>query len=310
VLLFARFFTPLVALGDEWQKVQAALAGAERVFAVLSLPIEPTPPAAPPRENGGAEQPIMVRDVRFGYHPDRPVLHGISLTVHAGEHVAIVGRTGAGKSSILNLLAGLYTPWSGIIRLAGRDPAAVPDDQRRHLAGIVAQSVQLFTGTVTHNLTLGDPLIGADRIRSAATLTGADTFIRALPDGYDTQLSGSQLSTGQGQLIALTRVVLHEPTVLLLDEATASIDGAGDAALRAALHRLATQTQTGILTVAHRLSTARQADRIIVVDDGLIVEQGPPDDLIAAGGRFADLCALDLPAAIAAAGAGQYDAAG
>jgi ATP-binding cassette subfamily B multidrug efflux pump len=302
VLLFARFFTPLIALGDEWQKVQAALAGAERVFAVLALRADTTPPAAAAHvvcRTGSTAAPVVeMRDVRFGYHRDRPVLHGVSLTVRAGEHVAIVGRTGAGKSSILNLLAGLYAPWSGTVGLGGRDPRTITDDERRHLAGMVPQTVQLFTGTVTENLTLADPG-SAERARRAAIITGADAFIRTLPDGYETVLSGghgdaTQLSAGQRQWIALTRAMVHEPAVLLLDEATASIDGASDAALRAALRRLVTETGTGVLTVAHRLATARQADRIIVLDAGTVVEQGPPDDLLAAGGRFADLATLDL----------------
>ena len=307
VLLFTRFFTPLIALGDEWQNVQAALAGAERVFAVLGLPTDATPtaalghPASPDGAVAARDRPIEVNEVRFGYHTDRAVLHGVSLTVHAGEHVAVVGRTGAGKSSIFHLLAGLYQPWSGTIRLAGRDPRMITDEERRHLVGVVPQYVQLFTGTVADNLTLGDPRIAADQIRRAAEITGADAFIRALPHSYDTPLSGAQgdavqLSAGQRQLLALTRAVVNEPAVLLLDEATASIDGASDAALRAALRRLLAQNRSGILTIAHRLSTARQADRIIVLDNGTVVEQGPPDELIAAGGWFADLTALDMAA--------------
>ncbi|MBG0566656.1 ATP-binding cassette domain-containing protein [Actinoplanes aureus] len=218
----------------------------------------------------------------------------MSLTVGAGEHVAIVGRTGGGKSSLLSLLAGLYRPWSGSIRLAGYDSRAVGDDDRRRLVGVVPQTVQLFTGTITDNVTLGDPRISIEEVRRAAAITGADAFIEALPQGYDTELSGTlELSAGQRQLLALTRAVVGDPVVLLLDEATASIDGSSDATLRAALHRLAVERDTGILTVAHRLSTARQADRIVVLDRGIVIEQGTPERLLADGGRFATLAGLD-----------------
>jgi ATP-binding cassette subfamily B protein len=303
VLLLQRFFRPISALGEQWQQVQSALTGAERVFDVLALPPEaapgPLPSAqAPTRVNGSTEMPLVMDDVVFGYLPERPVLRHISFEIRAGEHVALVGRTGAGKSSALHLLAGLYAPWSGVIRVDGLDPRILTEDERRRVIGVVPQSVHLFTGTIEDNLTLFDPDVPGEAVRRAAALTDAAAFIESLPRGYDTVISGSrgdgtQLSAGQRQLLALTRALIWEPQVLLLDEATAAIDGASDAAFRSALRRAMLEHGDAVLTVAHRLSTAREADRVLVLDDGAIVEQGAPDDLIASGGRFATLVALE-----------------
>jgi len=292
VLLFTRFFTPLVNLGDEWQSVQAALAGAEGVFAVLDLPPDqlPSPTAAaaaadpscpatgtaPPRSNPPL---VELRGVTFGYLPERPVLHDVTLTVGRGEHLAIVGRTGAGKSSILSLLSGLHSP--------------------RGLLGYVPQTVGLFSGTIGDNITLGDPRLTAADITRAARVAGAHAFIETLPAGYATVLSGAghgtgvHLSAGQRQLLALARALVTRPAVLLLDEATAVIDGASDTAFRTALHQHVRAAGTAVLTVAHRLATARHADRVAVLAAGRVLEHGTPAQLLAAGGRFADLTALE-----------------
>jgi ABC-type multidrug transport system fused ATPase/permease subunit len=308
VLLFARFFAPLTALGEEWQKVQAALAGAERVFAVLALPADTTPPArvSPSSGSGGhLDRPterhavLDVQQVSFGYRDGEPVLREVTVQVHAGEHVAIVGRTGSGKSTLLTLLAGLYAPHAGRLQVAGHDPRALAEADRRLALGFVPQAVQLFTGTVHDNLTLCDQRFDREQVRSAAVLAGADGFLRALPDGYDTVLSdsargaGVQLSAGQRQLLALARALVGTPTALLLDEATAAIDGASEAAFRAALRHRVQATGTAVLTVAHKLATAREADHVVVLDCGRIVEQGPPAQLLAANRRFAALAALD-----------------
>ncbi len=311
ILLFAQFITPLINLGDEWQSVQAALAGVERVFSVLTLPtdnqVRPAP-AIPPRskddrddrEDQDGAAALEVEHITFGYAPGAPVLHEVSVAVHPGEHVAVVGRTGAGKTTLLALLAGLYTPWTGHVHVAGQDPRTLDDAERRAVLGFVPQTVQLFSGTVLDNLTLGDPTIPAEKARGAATLAGADRFIRALPDGYNTVLSdsgrgtGVQLSAGQRQLLALARALVTAPVVLLLDEATAVIDGASDAAFRAALHEHVLTAGTAVLTVAHRLATAREADRVLVMAGGRIVEQGPPGELLTSGGRFATLIALEV----------------
>jgi ATP-binding cassette subfamily B multidrug efflux pump len=225
--------------------------------------------------------------VDFGYRPDRPVLHDIGLTVAPGEHVALVGRSGAGKTSILALLTGLYPPSSGRVRVAGHDPATIGDEHRRALLGVVPQTVQLFSGTVHDNVTLGDSTISTGQVIQACRIAGAHTFISAAPDGYHTVLSdtgrgdGVALSAGQRQLLALARALVAGPKVLLLDEATAVVDGASDAAFRAALRQHVQPTGTAILTVAHRLSTAGDADRIIVLSAGRIVEEGTPTELTA-----------------------------
>ena len=303
VLLFQRFFKPITALGDEWQTVQSALSGAERIFQVLAIPGE--------RESGGAREreraasPALsapaarVEGVTFGYRPDRPVLNGVSLAIRPGEHVALVGRTGAGKSSLLHLLGGLYAPWSGRVRVAGLDPRALAAGERRRVIGAVPQVVQLFSGSVRDNLTLYDRAVGREAVEKAALTAGADAFIRALPAGYDTPLSGAgrgggvQLSAGQRQLLALARALVWDPALLLLDEATAAVDAASDAAFRAALRADLAGRRRGVLTVAHRLSTAREADRVLVMEAGRIVEEGSPEELVRQGGRFAALVELE-----------------
>jgi ATP-binding cassette subfamily B protein len=303
VLLFQRFFEPIRNLGEDWQTVQSALSGIERIVQVLEIPAEETPSAAtvsgPLGSDGDA---IEMRDVVFGYLPSRPVLHGLTLRVRPGEHVALVGRTGAGKSSAVRLLAGLYAPWSGQVRVAGLDPRLLSDDERRRVVGVVPQTVQLFSGTVLDNLTLDDGSVGRERVQRAAQMSTVDRFVSALPQGYDTLLSGVgrgegvQLSEGQRQLLSLARALVWDPAVLLLDEATAAVDNASEAEFRAAL-RAAMESDVGqqraVVTVAHRLSTAREADRVVVLEDGQVVEQGAPEALIRRGGKFAALVELE-----------------
>jgi ATP-binding cassette subfamily B protein len=313
VLLFQRFFEPIRRLGEDWHTVQSALSGIERIVQVLEIPAPVDKGAGRargtrvgrartdgPALDGSAV--VELRDVVFGYLADRPVLHGITLAVHPGEHVALVGRTGAGKSSIVRLLAGLYAPWSGEMRVSGRDPRALSDDERRRTVGVVPQTVQLFSGTVLDNLTLGDASVPRERVQRAAEMSTIDRFVSALPQAYDTPLSGLgrsegvQLSEGQRQLLSLARALVWDPAVLLLDEATSAVDNASEADFRAAL-RLAMQSDTGrrraVVTVAHRLSTAREADRVIVLEGGRIVEEGPPEQLVLRGGRFAALVELE-----------------
>jgi ATP-binding cassette, subfamily B, multidrug efflux pump len=295
VLLFQRFFEPITTLGDDWQTVQSTLSGIERIGEVLALPPEDRPaaqPAAPAREA------IVLRDVVFGYG-ERAVLHRLSFQVRPGEHVALVGRTGSGKSSAVHLIGGLYAPWSGTVAVAGHDPRALSHDERRHVVGVVPQVVQLFSGTVWDNLTLGDSSVSREAVERAVAIAGAAFWIAALPQGYATPLSGTgrsagaQLSAGQQQLLALARALIWNPTVLLLDEATAAIDSASDAALWAALRADAAGRNRAVLTVAHRLATARAADRVIVLEAGRIIEEGPPEDLLRGGGRFAALVELE-----------------
>ena len=295
LLLLQRFFQPITALGEEWQTVQGAMAGAERIFDTLAV-------SAPERtrlDRVPSTWSVVLSDVDFGYAEGQPVLHGLSLRVKGGEHVALVGRTGAGKTSALHLIAGLYQPWAGRVLVAGHDPARLTEAERNRVLGVVPQVVLLFSGTVFDNLTLGDGSVAEDAVYEAATIAGADLFIRALPQGYRTLLSGSgsgqgvHLSAGQRQLVALARALVHRPAVVLLDEATAAIDNASDAAFRAALRERVLSRGATVVTVAHRLTTALDADRVIVLDKGRIVEEGAPAALIASQGRFAALLELE-----------------
>jgi ATP-binding cassette subfamily B protein len=296
VLLFSRFFKPIIALGDDWQTVQGALSGIERIRQVLAEPTEDIKPSARPGSCAGAA--LEVRDVVFGYFPDRPVLKGVSLSLRPGEHVAVVGRTGSGKSSLLNLVGGLYAPWTGEIRVQGCDPRALAEADRCSVVGVVPQTVQLFSGSVLDNLTMGDRGVPEDSVRRAAAVSGADAFITSLPQGYDTLLGGAgrggglQLSQGQRQLLALTRALVFEPPLLVLDEATSSVDGESDAAFRAALGP-GISAGRAVLTVAHRLAAACGADRVLVLEAGEVVEEGSPQELIRRGGRFAAYLELE-----------------
>lgn len=301
ILLFQRFFDPVRNLGEDWQTVQSALSGVERIVQVLQIPAEAIPGTAVEASPGDGA-PVELRGVTFGYLQDRPVLQDVTLTVWAGEHVALVGRTGAGKSSLVHLLGGLYAPWSGQVHVAGLDPRTLSDDRRRGMVGVVPQAVQLFGGTVWDNLTLDDPSAPRQAVERAAQMAGVDRFVAALPQGYDTLLSGvgrgegMQLSGGQQQLLSLARALVWDPVVLLLDEATAAVDNASEAEFRTALRaaiRGDDGQQRAAITVAHRLSTARAADRVIVLEDGRIVEQGPPEELIRRGGQFAALVELE-----------------
>jgi ATP-binding cassette subfamily B protein len=222
------------------------------------------------------------------------VLHGVRLEVQAGEQVALVGRTGAGKTSLLHLIGGLYAPWHGSVRVLGVDPRAIDEDRRRQLIGTVPQAVRLFSGSILDNLTLRDASVQMESVMCAAGVVGLDRVVQSLPDGYETRLgaAGMQLSAGQQQLLALARALVWNPPVLLLDEATSAIDSASDAAFRAALQTLVREQGKAVLTIAHRLATARDADRVIVLDRGRIVEHGAPDALVEARGHFAAL--LDL----------------
>ena len=296
VLLFKRFFDPITSLGEEWQTVQSALSGAERIFQVLDLPTEEKSQIA--AKNPCMTDGIEIRNLSFGYFDDQPVLQNVSFSVVPGEHVALVGRTGAGKSSILSLLGGLCSPWEGSIQVAGMDPRQVSETIRRTVIGVVPQAVQLFSGTVLDNLTLADQNVSFEDVEHAVRIAGAEALILALPNGYETPInngsgSGVQLSSGQRQLLSLARALVWNPMVLLFDEATSAIDSASEVAFREALKGESSRHQRAILMVAHRLSTAREADRVIVLENGHILEMGTPAALIRKGGRFAALLELE-----------------
>ncbi len=297
VLVFGRFFDPITSIGDDWQTVQSALSGIERIVQVLALPTEDRPVAASVGHGNG--RGLVIRDLVFGYTPGHSIVRGVSFTVNPGEQVALVGRTGAGKTSIVHLIAGLYPTGEGEVTVAGRDPRALSDDERRTVVAVVPQQVQLFSATVRENLTLSDATVTQAAIERAVALAGAMGLVETLPQGYDTLLQGAgrgagvQLSAGQRQLLALARALVWDPAVLLLDEATVAIDSASDAALWTALRADVGGSRRAVLTVAHRLATARAADRVIVLDAGRVIEEGAPDELIRRGGRFAALVELE-----------------
>jgi ATP-binding cassette subfamily B multidrug efflux pump len=297
VLLFQRFFKPITDLGEQWQTVQSALSGAERIFQVLAIPEDPAPP---PHGVWNEHGPVVqIDDLTFGYVEDRSVVRGVRLAISPGEQVALVGRTGAGKTSLLHLVAGLYPPWAGSVRVGGVDPRALAEDERRGLIGVVPQTVQLFSGSILDNLTLRDSSVARAQVEAATRLVGLHELICSLTESYATRLGGTgrgtgvQLSAGQQQLLALARALVWNPRLLLLDEATSTIDSAGEANFREALQTVVREQRTAVLTIAHRLATARQADRVIVLEHGRIVEVGRPDDLIGSGGRFAGMLELE-----------------
>ena len=302
VLLFEQFFGPLISVGNEWQVVQGALAGLERVFQVLSLPAAAEAPSGSPgpEESSPSDGALVdVRGLTFGYFDGRPILSDVSIRVAAGEHVAVVGRTGAGKSSLFHLLGGLYRPWTGSVTLQGKDPSELSPADRRELLGAVPQTAWMFGGSVADNVTLGDRTVCRAAVEKAGRISGADDFVAALPGGYDAIISdagrgrGIQVSAGQKQLLALARALVGDPAVLLLDEATAAVDGATEAAFKRALRTQIEERRGAVITIAHRLSTAMEADRIVVMEGGRIVEEGAPKELVARGGRFAALWELE-----------------
>ena len=232
--------------------------------------------------------------MRFAYAAGEEVLRGVSLRVEPGEMVAIVGATGSGKSSLISLLARLYDPQAGTVLLDGADIRAFAQrDLRRQLA-VVLQEGFLFSGTVLENISLGNPAIGREAAVEAARRVGADGFIRALPRGYDTEVGerGALLSVGQKQLLAFARALAHDPPLLVLDEATSSVDSQSEALIQEALDVLFAGRTS--IVVAHRLSTIRGADRIVVLHKGKVRESGTHAELLRAGGIYAKLHRLQF----------------
>jgi ATP-binding cassette, subfamily B, bacterial len=290
LLYLRQFYDPMEDVAVFYNSLQSATAALEKIAAVLAEkpsvpePRRPTPLPAP------AHGALQLEAVEFGYLPGRPVLHELSLRIPAGQTVALVGATGAGKTTIAKLISRFYDPTEGAVRLDGVDLRAVSEADLRAAVVMITQDGFLFSGSVADNIGFGRVGSARAEIVAAARAVGAHEFITSLPDGYDTDVRkrGGRLSAGQRQLVAFARAFLADPAVLILDEATSSLDVPTERAVQRALHTvLADRTA---LIIAHRLSTVEIADRVLVLADGRVVEDGTPDDLVAEGtGRFAAL---------------------
>ena len=283
-----QFFRPIQLVSQVYTQLQAALAGAERIYAILDEP-EEAPDPAEALVLDHADGRVTFDGVWFNYDPTRPVLRDISFDVAAGQTVALVGRTGAGKTTTANLIPRFYDVGRGAVRVDGHDVREVTRASLRQQLAIVLQEPFLFGGTVADNIAYGRPGATPAEIQVAAEAVDAHAFIEALPQGYATRLAeqGSTLSQGQRQLLSFARAVLADPRILILDEATSSIDTRTEQRIQAALGRLL-RGRTSIV-IAHRLSTIRNADLILVIESGEIVERGNHAALLAAGGRYAEL---------------------
>jgi ATP-binding cassette subfamily B protein len=283
-----RFFDPMEEMAQFYNSYQSASAALEKISGVLEeSPSVPDP--VRPVDLWTAKGALDFDDVRFAYHEDRVILPDFELHIPAGQTVALVGSTGAGKSTLAKLVARFYDPTDGVVRLDGVDLRDVhPKDLRRAIV-MVTQEAYLFSGTVADNIALGKPGATLDEIRAAAHAVGADTFIEALPQGYDTDVNkrGGRVSAGQRQLLSFARAFLADPAVLILDEATASLDIPSERLVQEGLTTLLAD-RTAIV-IAHRLSTVAIADRVLVMEHGRIVEDGTPAELIGGSGRFASL---------------------
>jgi ABC-type multidrug transport system fused ATPase/permease subunit len=283
-----RFFNPIRDLSQLYTTLQAATAGGERVLELLSATpqVRESPDAIELPEVTGL---VELRNVSFRYTPEVQVLSNVSLTVTPGETVALVGPTGAGKSSIANLVTRFYEIEEGGVYIDGHDVREIKVQSLHRHMGLVPQDPFLFSGTIADNIRFGKPDATDEEIRHVAQLANADAFVSALPDGYDTHIleGGANLSVGQRQLLCIARALLVDPRILIMDEATSSVDTVTEGLIQGALARLLAG-RTAIV-IAHRLSTVRNAQRIYVIDGGQIVEQGSHDELVARGGLYRDL---------------------
>ena len=299
ILYSQRLFDPLRQLAERFTQIQGGLTAVERIGELLEEPIEIVDHADPANSKrgvqnataGGVRGEVVFENVSFAYRPDEPILRNLNFRIAAGEHVALVGPTGSGKSTVIRLLCRLYEPQEGRILLDGQDIRTLPIQELRQQLGVVLQDTFLFSGTVGDNLRLDVP-IDDRRLRGVCRDLGLDPLLARLPDGLDTTLRerGGNLSSGERQLLAVARVAIRNPTVLVMDEATAFMDPSTEATLQRDLDRLLVK-RTAVV-IAHRLATVEAADRIFVLRRGQLIEQGTHQELRALGGLYAELAEL------------------
>ncbi|MET9910647.1 ABC transporter ATP-binding protein [Streptomyces sp. NPDC006476] len=293
VLYLRRLYDPIDRLGMFLNSYQSAAASLEKIAGLLaqtpSVPAPSEPRELPPLKSEHPGREVVFDGVRFGYRTGGEVLPRFDLTLPAGQTVAVVGSTGAGKSTLAKLLARFYDPSDGRVLLDGVDLRDLAVPELRRGVVMVTQEAFLFSGTVAENIAIGRPEATREEIERAAKAIGAHEFISSLPDGYDTDVRkrGGRISAGQRQLVAFARALLADPAVLILDEATSSLDIPGERAVQRAM--LTVLRGRTAVVIAHRLSTVEIADRVLVMEHGRIVEDGTPADLVAGTGRFADL---------------------
>ena len=283
-----KFNRPINEIANQYASIMTALAGAERIFEIMDTPDEideGTMEIAPTDIHGNIE----FKDIEFGYVPDEPVLKGMNLSVKKGQKIAIVGATGSGKTTVVNLLTRFYELDGGKIYVDGLDITELPTKTLRESIAMVLQDTVLFADTIRANIRYGKPEATDEEIRFAAKTAKADTFIERLPNGYDTVLTegGSNLSQGQRQLLAIARAVIANPQILILDEATSNVDTRTEMHIQQAM--LALMKNRTSLIIAHRLSTIRDADKIVVLKGGVIVEEGSHEELLEKKGEYEKL---------------------